>query len=108
MHQPKRGENMDLIDGIAWSKRFPTTFHLPSNDDIEALRPGDYVKLVFQAPPGLSERMWVEVIEVDGESYRGLLSNTPTNPFIRCNLDFGDELTFTRCNIIDVLMRPRH
>lgn len=85
--RPKRGTDMSLYqltDGQDMHQRHPDTFGVPNDEELAALRVGDFVKLGFQSDddeePG--ERMWVEVtdlpIAVDfGSIHVGRLANQP-------------------------------
>ncbi|MFL5540894.1 MAG: hypothetical protein ACJ8J0_18020, partial [Longimicrobiaceae bacterium] len=61
----------------------PRTFSIPRSDQRTSLRPGDVVKLVFEADQPsergfTAERMWVEVREVRPDGYVGVLNNRPS------------------------------
>jgi hypothetical protein len=71
-----------LQDAEAAHREAPRTFSIPRSDQRNGLRPGDRVKLVFEAdrpsPSGFTaERMWVEVREVRPGGYVGELANHP-------------------------------
>lgn len=71
-----------LGDGEALNRQHPDTFHIPSRDERENLKPGDLAKLLFEvvdpAPGSITaERMWVQVTEVAADGYVGFLDNDP-------------------------------
>jgi len=81
----------------------PYTFFLPDARRVEAVGPGDHVKLIFiPTADGTkygAERMWVEVVSVDGPAFRGKLDNAPDDiP----GLSLGDPVEFNSWHIIDV------
>jgi len=63
-------------------KESPYTFYLPSNEVLSKLKVGDQVKLIFISDEVLdngcrAERMWVEITEINGDFFRGMLRNSP-------------------------------
>jgi len=90
-----------LIDGVECSQQYPDTFHVPSPDTKDHLVPGDFAKLGFEPKradlPG--ERMWVRIIERDGDAFVGELDNTPV---VLKQLKLGERIDFTARHILDV------
>lgn len=86
----------------------PETFNIPSLEERQGLLPGDFAKLVFHLamedghrfPP--TERMWVQVNAISGGTYIGSLTNTPIFSSL---LEFGDEVHFQACHVIDTARR---
>ena len=93
----------EIEDPRPIAKKNPYTYYLPSQARIEAIEPGDGVKLVFVGSPnglkyGLGERMWVGVETISGDDFVGILQNVPSDmPQIK----HGDEVKFKRWHIID-------
>jgi uncharacterized protein YegJ (DUF2314 family) len=88
-----------LVDATARHAAAPATFLVPSSRTIAAIRPGDFVKVIFETN-GRGERMWVRVASV--EPFSGVLDNDPvaTPGVLR-----GARVRFAARNIIAV-MRP--
>ncbi len=88
-----------LADGEARNSERPRTFFIPPRSEREALKPGDYAKLLFELvdPRGDEsggERMWVQVLGVSNGNYVGALTNTPraiTTIGVGDRVDFGPE-----------------
>lgn len=80
----------------------PYTFYVPSKEVIGRLKRGDIVKLIFSAPKGkdgfAGERMWVEITDRTGDTFRGVLAN---EPFIVESLEVGEEITFAVEHVCD-------
>ena len=75
------------------------TFGLPSDNERKAVKVGDIVKLVFNFD-GIGERMWVEVMDIDGEGkFSGSLANTP---LYRSSLTLGSVVKFEWFHIINI------
>jgi uncharacterized protein YegJ (DUF2314 family) len=57
------------------------SFRIPPRAEREALRVGDFAKLVFIDPAeeaaASGERMWIEIVAVQAGRYRGRLRNVP-------------------------------
>jgi hypothetical protein len=93
-----------LIDASAVAAEHKYTFYKPGHEEIEKVRPGEVVKLIFafesedpKAPR--AERMWVQVESVDGHgSFTGRLDNDPK--WIR-DIAAGDLLSFKDIHIIN-------
>lgn len=70
-----------LLDAVEMNIRHPDTFFIPSDAAINAIKPGDFVKLGFvpnaearAMGAEMVERMWVEVSETDA-ARRGCVSS---------------------------------
>jgi uncharacterized protein YegJ (DUF2314 family) len=69
-----------LDNGAETHREFPDTFHIPTQEDRQSLRPDDLVKLMFRIEfdeVAHVERMWVRVTDVMLGSYVGVLDNDP-------------------------------
>ena len=76
----------EFVDASAMARKSPATFERPNEGELEALVPGDLVKVCAQ-----SERFWVKLIKVDGDSLEGVVDND----LLRTEdhgLDFGHEI----------------
>ena len=96
--------NYTLMNGVDQNKKHPDTFWIPSHDArIRAMRLYKTVKLVFDPTKAdhMSERMWVNIIDYDGENVVGALASIPV-VFPHNVLDYDDEVLFTIDNIIDI------
>jgi hypothetical protein len=92
-----------LDDPRPIAKEAPYTFHLPLDAELEAIRPGDFVKLMFRgAPAGREwavERMWVIVTAVSPKGLSGVLDNDPSD---MPQLKAGTKINFERHHVISV------
>lgn len=81
----------------------PYTYHLPSENELLALQPGDLVKAVFRSIPASpiweAERMWVEIIALEGDLLRAKLSNIP---FDMPQLKPESPVRLKRSDVIDI------
>jgi len=63
------------------AKEAPYTFSLPSQERLNAIEPGDLVKLMFRPDPPdrkyAVERMWVTVDQIRETELVGTLNNVP-------------------------------
>jgi hypothetical protein len=91
-----------LVSGIDRHQRSPNSFLIPSPDEKSAVKPGDYVKLIFsQGDESLpAERMWVKVTSREGDSLRGTLAS---EPYAVTQLAFNALIEFETDHIIAVL-----
>lgn len=93
----------ELVDVWKMNQAHPNTFDVPSYEELQHLRKGSSVKLIFDifgTEDNLSgERMWVTVTVRDGDRFVGALGSQPV--VIR-GLRYGDTIDFTINNISDI------
>ena len=75
-------EHWELESGVVMNEQHPKTFWIPEEAVRRSLKPGDIVKLMFKYiyPDDDiigGERMWVEITELNGPYFVGLLRNSP-------------------------------
>ncbi len=92
-----------LTDSEKLAKENKYTFYKPSRKLTKNLKIGNIVKLIFEFDSSnpkhpSSERMWVEITEISGEKFKGILDN---HPFYLHELYAGDEIVFEHRHIID-------
>lgn len=94
-----------LTDVEVMNRKHPSTFHIESRAEREALRVGDNVKLIFTYSSGHGDRMWVKISEVlPGPRFKGILDNDAffEGEAPKC----GDTIEFGPENIAGILDRP--
>lgn len=94
-----------LMDCAEQNAMYPDTFEIPDPHEIEAIRPGDFVKLIFapaepdpEAVCG-AEGMWVKVTTADAGRYTGTLDNMPA----LVPIEHGEVIEFTSANIASIM-----
>ncbi len=92
-----------LADSEKLAQEHKYTFYKPSREITENLKVGNIVKLTFEFDSSNSEhpsaeRMWVQITEINGEKFKGILDN---HPFYLHELYTGDEINFEHRHIID-------
>ena len=104
MRLSQKKKSWRLSDAQKLADEYRYTFHKPSCQAVALLQPSDEVKLIFQfdsddpeAPS--AERMWVEITEISGRRFKGILDNDPV--YID-DLKCGDPVTFEEKHIIQV------
>jgi hypothetical protein len=96
-------ERWHLDSGVKRHQEFPDSFWIPSDEEKDAIRPGDRVRLMFELRDGWCERMWVDVIAVRRGRLVGTLFNHPAGIPRLCS---GDLIRFKPEHVVDVL-EPR-
>jgi|GEM_PF-186555 len=95
--------NWYLVDGKKRNQEHPETFHIPSQEDIDVLTVGSFVKLGFEVKNNdnnaTSERMWVEITAINKDEIIGKLRNDPAT--IR-GLKYDDAIHFKDIHILSV------
>lgn len=84
----------------------PRHFLIPSQEEINQLKLGDQVRLIFVLDTVLengcrAERMWVELTEIRNGKFKGRLTNQPA--YIT-SIQLGDELDFAREHIASLMV----
>ena len=90
--------NYILENALEMHNKHPETFDIPTLSEIQELKIGDYVKLIFKQD-GHSERMWVEVTAINNQKYLGRLDNIPISVDMRHN----DAVVFESKHIINTI-----
>ena len=63
-------DSLEFVDAVQMNKENPDTFEIPSTRDIEALKPGDFVKVCAE-----DERFWVIVNSIKGNDVIGTVND---------------------------------
>ena len=104
----KKGIGYSLEDVQAKHQKNPRHFLIPSQEEINQLKMGDQVRLIFVLDTVLengcrAERMWVELTEIHDGKFKGRLTNQPA--YIT-SIQLGDELDFAREHIASLMVPP--
>ena len=91
-----------LADSERLAKENKYTFYKPSREITRNLKVGNIVKLTFEFDSSnpehpSAERMWVQITEINGEKFKGILDN---HPFYLHELYAGDKISFEHRHII--------
>ena len=78
------------------NKRYPQSFWIPSMEQLDTLRVGDFAKVIA---PG--ERFWVYIHEHNGNNFVGEINNDLVGTDLH-KLKYGDLIAFKRENICDI------
>ena len=102
----KKGIGYSLEDVQAKHQKNPRHFLIPSQEEINQLKLGDQVRLIFVLDTVLengcrAERMWVELTEIRDGKFKGRLTNQPA--YIT-SVQLGDELDFAREHIASLMV----
>lgn len=90
-----------LIDGVEMNSKHPETFEIPSKEDIQSLKKGDFIKLGFEESGLSPERMWVMFRGLSDGQYTGTLNN---EPYSLETIKFGDKVVFQEHNILSTMV----
>ena len=87
----------------------PRKFIVPTETELDNLKAGEMVRLFFVLnfetdDNCRAERMWVEITEIEGENFKGVLTNMPV--YIK-DIKQGDVIEFTRENIATVVVKAK-
>jgi uncharacterized protein YegJ (DUF2314 family) len=90
-----------VVDAFERNREYPDSFQIPSSAEVKKLDEGSFAKLVFQTNEKTpqSEKMWVRIIECQGDNFVGELDTDST---IIPNLSVGQRVIFERRHIVAV------
>lgn len=88
-------------------KRNPRIFMKPTVEELDGLKIGEMVRLLFvfnftAEDNCRAERMWVEISEINGDQFKGYLTNQPI--YIK-DLQLGEIVEFKRNNIATIIVK---
>jgi hypothetical protein len=98
----KKGGNEFYLENVKeQNKKYPRTFLIPSQEDIDNIKEGTLVKLVFVMEKALenscrAEKMWVKVESIHHGTYTGILDN---DPYYIMSIKAGAKIMFNSSNI---------
>lgn len=95
-----------LLEARATSIQHPDTFAVPSPQELDAIRPGCWIKVGVKFTPGPGEhcdgeRFWLAVQEVDGSAIAGTVCNDLVFT-ARHGLRDGDRLGVAKHHVMDI------
>lgn len=89
-----------LVDGELQNKLTPETFGIPTKEEVEGIKDGDYVKVGFEEEGKQTERMWVQVTSIQDSVFAGILDNDPVQ---LDTVKYRDVVTFEAKHILSIL-----
>lgn len=92
-------KKVKLIDAQKMNKLHPTTFEVPSKEELDGIKEGDSVKIGTKV--GIGERFWVTVTSVDGGAIKGVVNNDLVLTHEH-GLVFDDEIEFKKKNVYSI------
>lgn len=87
-----------LIDAQQIHKENPKTFEVPSKKELDAVKPGDDVKVCDG-----KERIWVKVQRIEGQKLYGYFDNVGFNPAMK----LGGAVEFEKKHVYDIFNASR-
>ena len=108
LNHPNPPERVYYLENIAeMHRRHPDTFDQPSQKELDTVKVGSIVKLIFcpteeyqEQVECAGERMWVQVTDIRGGTLTGTIDN---EPFVFDEyLHYKDTVEFTFDNIADI------
>lgn len=99
-------EKVELINARLRASEFPKTFHVPTLEELDALEPGDFVKIIVRPERGRAERVWVELSFAEGlqknrtaNQLKGYLDSVPLQDTLPRR---GEEVKFRYYNVVQI------
>ena len=103
----KKAKTIKLVNALERHKKHPETFEIPSKEELDNLKEGDFVKVIYEFTEEdeciiEGERFWVEVDTIKGEQLKGKVSNDLVGSYKSNNLKCDDRVSFGYENIINI------
>lgn len=96
-------KKLEFEDAQVLHKLNPTTFEAPTQQELDALKPEDCVKVCVKLPKKKNqpcgERFWVKVKLIEGDEVIGEVYNE----LIYVDIQHGEPITFKKQNIYSIL-----
>ena len=94
----------EFIDAAARNRANPTTFHIPSMGEIEAVVPGQHIKIGLEEEGRGGERFWLLLTETTGQGEDQRLTGTVDNDLVVFSeFPLGHVFTVEPRHVMDVL-----
>lgn len=90
-----------FIDAQQMHKDHPETFEVPSKEELDAIKPGDNVKVCVND----QERFWVLVTEVNGDKITGMVNNKLLGDY---GFDYEDTIKVLKRNVYSILPKGKN
>ena len=84
---------MKFVNAKEMNKKYPKTFFIPTDEELDNLKEGDSVKICAN-----DERFWVTVVKVNGDDITGTVDNN----LIDVDLEYGEEIEFKKENVYTI------
>jgi hypothetical protein len=88
-----------FIDGQEMNQLHPTTFEVPSKEELNAITEGSTVKVGVISD--MTERFWATVVSIEGDTIKATVDNDLVFTEFH-GLSFGDEMTFEKKNVLAI------
>jgi len=89
----------EFLDAQLMHKENPDTFWAPSQEELDTLHPGHYVKICEN-----NERFWIELDEVDGDKLMGRVDN---DLVFEHSFKYNDKISFEKKNVMGMTTPDR-
>lgn len=86
-----------FVDAQEMHKKYPETFFVPPQEDLDAIKIGDYIKVCISL-----ERFWASAIEIDGNTIKAIVANELVNSPEHV-LHYGNFIEVEKRHIYDIL-----
>ena len=89
--------NLPFVDAAKLSKQHPDTFFVPSTEEIELVKPEQFVKVCLDEPGIGGERFWCQVISNDQKTK--LIVAEINNHLVSYDLEVGTKVEIKYRNV---------
>lgn len=88
---------IEFEDAQHLAKKYRDTFFAPTQEELNDIKPGDFIKVCAS-----KERFWIEVISVENERIEGKAAND----LLMDELRFNDTICVELRHVYDILPSP--
>lgn len=90
----------EITNAQEMARKHPVTFQAPGLAELDAVKPGDFVKICVVENNKGGERFWIKVLERDHINVTGIVDNVLVD--IK-SLRFGDKIEVKLTDIYSIL-----
>jgi hypothetical protein len=91
-----------LVNAVLEHRKNLNSFFIPSDDQIDSIKIGDFAKLIFTNRKGNNgSRLWVVIEQINDDYYVGGINNSPNHPK-KLGVDYGQKIIFNKRHIINL------
>lgn len=88
---------IEFEDAQRLARKYPDSFYAPTQDELNEIKPGDFIKVCAS-----KERFWIEVSSVENERIEGKVAND----LLMDELRFDDTICVELRHVYDILPSP--
>ena len=95
-------DGVTFVDAQEMGSLYPDSFDVYTDEELNAIKPNDFVKVCLENNKQDGERFWVKVTVVEGNTITGTIDNHLFGALL-FGVDSGDTIQFEKRNVYDII-----